>query len=708
MLSVKYKPCVLEAFGRGALALAFAVCLLTCPVFADTLRAGPGDVAKTLKRAGPGDVILLAPGEYGKLRLQGRFGTAKQRVTLTSENPENPARFSALELYRAQGLLLEGLVFDYTYTRGDDPSVVKASTISQSKHITIRRSVFDGDNTRDTGTPADGYGAAFGMFIRDSQKIEIEASTFRGFYRGLLVGQVQGITLRGSDFYNMRSDGVNFAEVTDVLIENNVFRDFRRHADDLAHPDMIQFWTNGTNSPNRNITIRDNILNGRNGDWSQSIFMRNERVDVQGAGPEMYYRNVTITGNVIINAHLHGITLGESNGVLIADNTLIRNHAAKLTGPNKVVFIPVINVAPVSRNVAILRNITAGIAGPQKQSDWRVSDNLKIQDEDPGAPGYYDSVFIGARYGDPETLAPFMYLPTGPAGSGAVGAPALRLSGDKDRASRAGQAPSVQVTRDARFVNRFTFDATQNPAVSDGGITWDFGDGTQAKGAVARHTFPGPGHYVVSARSQTKATAPKSRIQIKIPAPQVLRFQDGKVLVQQDDGEAVLEDIPLKAPNALPMGQGRDPLKIHPKHLAGFWGANDMVLDFRLRAARTNNPSGEILRIHNNLVISMTGQGQIQVSLNTAETAKPVVATTAPLKLHNGAWHDVMVRYEADTGLLLIVVNDTERARARAKGKLRAMESWGVIFGNPWDKKTFDGLIADLTLRANVTSFAVP
>jgi hypothetical protein len=213
---------------------------------------------------------------------------------------------------------------------------------------------------------------------------------------------------------------------------------------------------------------------------------------------------------------------------------------------------------------------------------------------------------------------------------------------------------------------------------------------------------------VVTARSQAKDTLPKARVQIKIPAPQVLAFKDRQVLVQQGDGTRALDDLRLKSRNALPMGQGREPVSIHPKQIAGFFGANDMVLDLRLRAARTSNPSGEILRIHNNLVLSMTGQGQIQVSLNTATTPKPVIATTAPLGLHDGKWHDVMVRYEAGPGLLMIVVNGTERARARAKGKLRAMESWGVIFGNPWNKKTFDGLIADLTLRANVTSFAVP
>ena len=89
---------------------------------------------------------------------------------------------------------------------------------------------------------------------------------------------------------------------------------------------MIQFWTNGTTSPSTNITISENFLDSGNGEWTQSIFMRNEAVDSQGAGTEMFYQNVLIENNVIYNAHTHGITVGEADGLIIRNNTILQNY----------------------------------------------------------------------------------------------------------------------------------------------------------------------------------------------------------------------------------------------------------------------------------------------------------------------------------------------------------------------------------------------
>ena len=44
--------------------------------------------------------------------------------------------------------------------------------------------------------------------------------------------------------------------------------------------------------------------------------MRNEMVDQGKAGLEMYYQNITIENNVIYNAQTHGITVGETTGLI--------------------------------------------------------------------------------------------------------------------------------------------------------------------------------------------------------------------------------------------------------------------------------------------------------------------------------------------------------------------------------------------------------
>ena len=65
--------------------------------------------------------------------------------------------------------------------------------------------------------------------------------------------------------------------------------------------------------------------------------MRNEMVDTGGAGDEMFYRNITIEDNVIYNAQVHGITVGETHGLTIKNNTILRNQAS---GDDKLVHVP--------------------------------------------------------------------------------------------------------------------------------------------------------------------------------------------------------------------------------------------------------------------------------------------------------------------------------------------------------------------------------
>ena len=72
----------------------------------------------------------------------------------------------------------------------------------------------------------------------------------------------------------------------------------------------------------------------------------------------MFYRNIAITGNVIINSHLHGITVAETKDLTIADNTLIRNRLTDGNTDNPPLWTPQINVSERAENVSILRNLT--------------------------------------------------------------------------------------------------------------------------------------------------------------------------------------------------------------------------------------------------------------------------------------------------------------------------------------------------------------
>lgn len=691
----------------------FLLPLGTLPLQAAEVLTSVDAVQAALKAAAPGDELRLAPGDYGVLTLGRTYGDKANPVTLLSDDPAYPARFSHLLAKGAQGVVLADLVFDYTFKPGDNPEQLQVSQISQSADITIRNSLFDGDIVHNTHSNADGFGTGLGLVLRGTKSITIEHCEFRDWVRGLVISESSDIVLRGNNLHSIRSDGVDFAAVTQVLIENNWFHDFDRLLGSSDHADMIQFWTQSTKAPTVDVTIRNNIFNSGHGLYTQSIFIRNEEVDTGRQGQNMYYRNIVITGNVIVNAHLHGITVGETDGLMIANNTLIRNRLSDGLGGSDDLWTPSIRVSAEAENVTITRNITPKITGPEKyakmqgRAEWVISDNLLIQDRDPDGPGYYDAIFVAALSGDPATLTPFTYLPGGPAADGLLGAPRLQ----KAETGKDGALALIRSTQDSQLVNRFNFDAGMSKLAPGAEPVWDFGDGSTAKGRLVTHDFAKPGQFTVSLVVGEGGGAAEAAIAVNIPEPEVLLFESktGKVLVRQDGKMMPLADLPLikdvNGGKLLSLGQGQKTTTISPGAISGLFRARNMAVDLRLRAAGTSSPTGEILRVHNSFFVSMTAVGGIEFWLNTAGAQKPVVIRTGPLQLHNSEWHDVGLRYDAATGGMTILVDGVERSRGKTVGPLRGGENRGLNLGNPFGKKSFDGQLSLLTIRSNVASF---
>lgn len=416
---------MLMGFDRRTRALRLALlCALTgAPAWADTLRlAATDDLAATLATAAAGTVVELAPGDHGTLALRGLQGTADAPIILRSADSADSARITGLDLRDAAHVRLEGLVFDHTFTPGD-PGYLRPFQIIASTDIALVGNLFDGDVAQGVSPSDDGFPTAFGFAIQDSTGITVQDNEIRGFFRGLVVGESRDLVVRGNDLHDLRMDGMNFAQVEDVLIEGNHIHDFARSLDSADHADMIQFWTNGTTAPSRDIVIRGNVLNSGAGWWTQSIFMRNEQVDQGLAGAGMFYRNVLIEQNVIINAHLHGIAVGETDGLIIRNNTVIRNAGSEGEDDNVALWNPRISVAETSRDVQILRNVVSRIGGAEEQAGWVVAENVFVQDQGRLGEGlFYDLAFVDARTGDPQDLGSFSYLPGGPLDGAGIGA----------------------------------------------------------------------------------------------------------------------------------------------------------------------------------------------------------------------------------------------------------------------------------------------
>ncbi|MDE3239688.1 MAG: right-handed parallel beta-helix repeat-containing protein [Paracoccaceae bacterium] len=387
----------------------------------------PAGLMRAIATARPPERILLAPGDYGAIkivngpRLAAVFAAP---LTIASADPTNPAQLSRLTIAGARNIAIEGLKLVYGFQSGD-PYWTTPFAVINSRDITLRHNRFVGDVARGVSAVADGHGYGMGLSVRGSDGVAVRDNDISRFMVGIRVMESANIDVTGNDIHNLRMDGMDVSQVSHIRIADNHIHAFEKAPGSKDHPDMIQFWTAGTKHPTTDVTIENNLLDAEGDGWTQSIFMRNELVDTHKAGPEMFYRNVVIRQNVIINAHLHGILVGEGNGITISHNTLV--HDARSDGPqaNPPLWRPRIEVAKRSTDVTIEGNIAAAFPEPQPGQNWSARDNVVAQDRDPQAPGYYGQIFVNAMAGDPRDLRNFAYRKGGPADGHRIGAAAL-------------------------------------------------------------------------------------------------------------------------------------------------------------------------------------------------------------------------------------------------------------------------------------------
>jgi hypothetical protein len=668
---------------------------------------------RALATAAPGQELLLAPGDYGPLILHGVSGEVDAPLTLRSADPARPARFNHLELTDTRHLRVSDVVLDYTY-QPTDLETVQPFTVTGGADIALKGVVIDGDLAPTAVGP---FPTAFGLTVTGVAGFTLQASEIRAFLRGLLVTHASDVVVEGNDLHSLRSDGMAFAAIDGARIARNHIHDFLRSEALGDHADMIQFWTAGTDSPSAGIVIRDNILNSGSGLYTQSIFLRNERVDRGEAGADMFYRDLLIEGNAIINAHLHGITVGESDGLVIRNNSVIRNAASSGVRADPNLWTPQIRVADRSRNVVIERNVVQRITAPKGRADWQVGENLLIQDQWPQKPGFYDRVFINARRGDPGDPASFAPLPGGPLDGAGLGAPLLSHPVDWPLRSEASFRPLIRVQPDPTRPRdiRFTTVTDRLPEGIDptkATYRWQFEDGTELDGPDIRRRFVGAGRQQVTLTlSLPDGRSFINRRTVTIPGPIVTTFRQGEGLSGSEGGTMVALDLPkgksVDAP--LHLGDGLPPVLIPRQAMAAFFGAHDFRLDLRLRRRGDAVSTGEVLRIHNVLILRVRLRGQIEATLATAGAARPVNIVTRPARFHGDDWQTVTLAYSAETGLFRLLLDGVEEAQGKTSGRLPPMEGWGLSLGDPFSKnQAYSAEVSELTLTANTAEGAAP
>jgi Ca2+-binding RTX toxin-like protein len=639
--------------------------------------------------------IVLHSGDYGRLDLydaRDSFAKFSEQVTIKSADPSNPATFSSMSLRGVENLSFEGIKFDYQFEVGD-PSYERPFDIGSSSNIRITDCEFAGDLAEGTDPVSDGFGTGIGLNVTSSSDIVIEANVFHDWLRGAIFSDVNNLTVQGNEVFEIRSDGFDFANVDNVLIEGNYMHDFRGSEGSGDHLDMIQFWTNGTTSPSTNIVIRGNILDSGDGSWTQSIFMRNDQVDQGFAGSEMFYQNVLIEDNLIYNAHSHGITVGETNGLTIQNNTILHNEDS---GSGELVYVPTISVSAASLNVSVTDNIVPRWA-LQPSGDWTVSGNLVVQATDPNGDNYVGNLFVNALAGGDATVADLMALPGSVIDDLGIGAAMTRFAVPEGGfagflVSQSGEG-FLQGTQFFDASNLFS--ETGKVDLSGATITWDFGDGSNGQGASIKHAYQGPGLYDVTATVELASGEVLSlRKAIAVANP---------LLVSSDFDAGAVDQSP--APHDVVVGTGvtfeegvsgnavdLNGATVTYARSAGLIGNTEysVVVDFK-KDVGSEAGGGRLINFSGSFVVLLQSDG-IDVSITTDQGSQWIKVSN--IGIQDADWHRLVLTFSGETGAAVLYLDGSEVGRIEGlEGAIQAgIDSHDLHLGNPFGAG-FTGLV---------------
>lgn len=255
------------------------------------------EFSSIMKKVKAGDTVQLKSGTYDGLVISGLAYT--KPITITSANSSAPAEITGLTINKSSGVNISNVIMS-----NKNASTLYDFSVLNSSNISFNQVKIQGQSG-DAG-----YDSA-PFLIRGSQNVAVTNSEVTHARYGISMLDNSGVTISGTYFHDLRTDGVRGGGNSNVTITKNIFTDF--YPADGDHPDAIQFWTTNTSASASNITITDNVILRGDGAAMQGIFMRDEVGNLP-------YKNVTISGNVVVGGMYHGITVGNAEGLTVTNN----------------------------------------------------------------------------------------------------------------------------------------------------------------------------------------------------------------------------------------------------------------------------------------------------------------------------------------------------------------------------------------------------
>ena len=662
-----------------------------------------GQLAAALAAAKGGDTIVLRSGDYGDLNLKQNLIPSlafDKAVTIVSADPDRPAVFSSMVLRDASNIVFDGIKFNLETDASTSVSAIPFR-VESSQGIVIRNSTFSGDDYKGSDGTKDGAGAGYGIRFIRSDDVSVENSEFFGFQRAITANHGQNVRIVDNEIHDIAGDAIQLSALEGVLIEGNHITDFRSNSNDAIHRDMIQFLTQGTDTPSTDIVIRDNMLHNGSGPYTQSIFLGNEEVSSGRAGSSMYFRNVLIEDNVIFNAQANGIAVGAANGVMIRNNTLLHNAPI---GNYDNAEIPKIVIDGRSRDVSVVKNITE-FEPDRAHSTWTVSGNFEVQRTDPLSASYYGALFVGATglNAGPEAL---QALPGGAIERLGVGAEMTRYNSTPETLTALARNTSE------KGVHIFDASLSADPSGTLGDSAkymWSFGDGATAEGRVVTHSYETTGTYEVTLTVTKGGVSDTYELIAESMDPTLLSLRFGTGGRPDDvsfyDAAATLEGASVSQENGSLHLQDGNYVNIDRLATAQLHALADFTLTIDLQRDSASAGTGRIMQIVKSWGVSMDRDGHIIFDVtNSAGKESSLVSTRA---ITDTKWHEVTITYDADARLATVQIDGANAGSVAVSGSTPSYSTYGMMVGWPWGSN-FNGNIRAIDIVAGTDPESMP
>ena len=286
------------------------------------------DPAAAVAAAAPGDRVLLGPGDYGAVRLEGV--TADPPITIQSADPAAPARLSALRIDRSSGLSIEGLLVEGARVgegKGGQPLVLVTEDANdiRLRGLTVR-----------SGTGYETWDAATWLAtVRNGVELN---GTRNELIDSRIVAVRTGVTVRGPEARVIGNLVDGFSRDGMRGLGDNGWFEGNRIQNcvkvDGNHDDGFQSWSRGPDGKSgggvvRGVVLKDNVILSSAGPRLAAPACPG----LHGIGMfDGMYEDWLIEGNRIETDAWHGITVMGGINVRVIGN-YVSNQTPGRPGP---------------------------------------------------------------------------------------------------------------------------------------------------------------------------------------------------------------------------------------------------------------------------------------------------------------------------------------------------------------------------------------